>query len=110
MYDYYKHNNQYENLSSHSSEYEIVHRVRAGILRLGHSTAAWLISQMAGLPSSCSLQTIHFLLCASLEKFIRKSRRKNLGYVPNKKKPNQYIVLICNQGKNTQISWGSIQN
>ena len=101
MYDYYQHNDQYENLSS---EYEIVHRVRAGSLRLGHSTAAWLISQMAGLPSSCSLQTIHFLLCASLEKFIRKSLRKNLGYVSNKKKPNQYIVIckICNQGKNTQ--------
>ena len=40
MYDYYKHHDQYENLSNHSSEYEIVHRVRAGILRLGHSTAA----------------------------------------------------------------------
>ena len=40
MYDYYKPHDQYENLSSHSSEYEIVHRVRAGSLRLGHSTAA----------------------------------------------------------------------
>ena len=96
MYDYYKHHDQYENLSSHSSEYEIVHRVRAGSLRLGHSTAAWLISQMAGLPSSCSLQTIHFLLCASLEKFIRKSLRKNLGYVSNKKKAKSiYCNLYC---------------